>query len=58
LAHTYPLISSSVLEDGIILSSLADIGAMKLSATAGRGSKKDFFDIYELLEHYTLSELL
>jgi len=58
LAHTYPLISSSVLEDGIILSSLEDIGAMKLSAAAGRWSKKDFFDIYELLEHYTLSELL
>jgi hypothetical protein len=31
---------------------------MKLSAATGRGSKKDFFDIYELLTHYTFSELL
>ena len=31
---------------------------MKLSAAAGRGTKKDFFDIYELLQYYSLSELL
>jgi hypothetical protein len=31
---------------------------MKLSAAAGRGSKKDFFDIYELLQHFSFQDLL
>jgi hypothetical protein len=31
---------------------------MKLSACAQRGSKKDFFDIYVLLQHHTLDYLL
>jgi hypothetical protein len=35
-----------------------DIGAMKLSAIAGRGSKKDFIDFYFLLQLYKLDELL
>jgi hypothetical protein len=47
-----------VIQENIVLSSLADIGAMKLSAATSRGSKKDFFDIFELLQHFSLSELL
>jgi glutamate synthase domain-containing protein 1 len=31
---------------------------MKLAAVAGRGSKKDFIDIYFLLKEFSLSELL
>jgi len=31
---------------------------MKLAAITGRGSKKDFIDIYFLLKHYTFEELL
>ena len=38
--------------------SLEDIASMKLSAAAGRGSKKDFFDIYELLQHHSFDQLL
>ncbi len=30
---------------------------MKLDAIAGRGSKKDFYDIYFLLRHYSLLQL-
>ena len=31
---------------------------MELSAICGRGSKKDFYDIYLLLQKFTLKELL
>ena len=31
---------------------------MKLSAIAGRGKKKDFYDIYFLLRHYSLPQML
>jgi hypothetical protein len=31
---------------------------MKLSAIANRGSKKDFFDLCFLLEHYSLADLM
>jgi hypothetical protein len=30
---------------------------MKLEAIAGRGSKKDFIDLYFLLQQYTLEEI-
>lgn len=44
--------------DGIRMYSTSDIAAMKLNAILGRGVKKDFWDIYELLHHYTLEELI
>ena len=31
---------------------------MKINAIEGRGSKKDFIDIYLLLQHYSLAEIL
>jgi len=31
---------------------------MKINAIEGRGSKKDFIDVYFLLQHYSLDELL
>jgi predicted nucleotidyltransferase component of viral defense system len=47
-----------IVEDGIKLASLEDITAMKLKAIAGRGSKKDFVDIYFLLRHFSLNKML
>jgi predicted nucleotidyltransferase component of viral defense system len=44
--------------DGIRLLSVEDIAPMKLDAITGRGSKKDFYDLYFLLERYNLQELL
>lgn len=35
-----------------------DIAAMKIDAISSRGSKKDFVDIYFLMEKYRLAELL
>jgi len=44
--------------DNLRLSGLEDIAAMKLNAISGRGTKKDFIDIYFLLQHFSLSEML
>ncbi len=56
--YKYPWIDNPVEEDGIILASPKDIAAMKINAVEGRGSKKDFIDIYFLLQKYHLSEIL
>jgi hypothetical protein len=37
---------------------LPDLVAMKLNAIANRGSKKDFFDFAELLDHYPIQQML
>ncbi|MCR4659019.1 MAG: nucleotidyl transferase AbiEii/AbiGii toxin family protein [Bacteroidales bacterium] len=54
----YKWIDTPVVEEGITLSSPRDIAAMKINAVEGRGSRKDFVDIYFLLRHYSLAELL
>ena len=56
--YRYDWIDSAIEEDGIKMAGLKDIAAMKLSAIAGRGTKKDFVDIYYLLQHFTLQEML
>ena len=37
---------------------MPDIGAMKLHTICGRGKRKDFFDIYCLLQQFTWEQLL
>lgn len=54
----YSWIDAPVVEEGITLASPCDIAAMKINAVEGRGSRKDFVDIFFLLQHYSLSELL
>lgn len=44
--------------DGVRLYSSPDIAAMKINAILGRGKKKDFWDLAELLLHYKLKELI
>jgi len=53
----YPFIRTVRLEEGLRMLSVEDIAAMKLDAISGRGSKKDFFDVYYLLEYFTLDEM-
>jgi len=52
-----PVISPFLQLEDLRMWSLPDIVAMKLNAIYGRGSKKDFWDIDELLNHYTLKEM-
>lgn len=54
----YEWLEKPILEDGITLASPIDIAAMKINAIEGRGTKKDFLDIYQLLQHYTLTQIL
>ncbi len=56
--YPYPWLENIRLEDDILLANLKDIAAMKISAITGRGTKKDFIDLYFLLKHYTLKEIL
>lgn len=56
--YKYPWIDNPVEEEGMVLASPKDIAAMKINAIEGRGSKKDFIDIYFLLQKYHLSEIL
>ena len=44
--------------DEIRFYSNADIAAMKIQAILGRAKKKDFWDLFELLQHYSLSQLI
>lgn len=54
----YPWLKEPVLEDGLRLASPQDIAAMKVNAIEGRGTRKDFIDVYFLLKHFELSEIL
>jgi Nucleotidyl transferase AbiEii toxin, Type IV TA system len=54
----YPYIEPIDVVEDIRLVSIPDIVAMKLSAIARRGVKKDFWDIAELLDMYSLSEMI
>jgi len=56
--YTYPWLKPPIGTDGLKLASIADIGAMKLAAITGRGTKKDFIDIYFLLKQMSLQEML
>jgi predicted nucleotidyltransferase component of viral defense system len=38
--------------------SIADIAAMKIQAILGRAKKKDCWDLYELLQHYSLQQII
>jgi len=38
--------------------SVADVAAMKIQAILGRGKKKDFWDLHELLQHYSLQQII
>lgn len=55
--YSYPILEKASTVDGIRMASTKDIAAMKLNAIAGRGSKKDFIDLYFLLSIYSLSEM-
>ncbi len=56
--HHHPLIKKPVIEDGIRLLSIPEIMAMKIAAIMKRGVKKDFWDIAELLKHYTVEDFI
>jgi len=56
--YKYKLISKEINDENLILASIEDIGCMKLSAITGRASNKDYIDIYFILKHFSLKDLL
>jgi predicted nucleotidyltransferase component of viral defense system len=56
--YTDDFIAPVVLQDGLRLASLQDIAAMKMQAIVNSKRKKDFWDIHEFLELFTLEELI
>jgi hypothetical protein len=46
-----------VMED-IRFASLPEIAALKLNAIAGRGAKKDFWDLHELLNYFSFNQII
>lgn len=54
----YPWLQPFEEIEGIRLATLPDIAAMKLSAIARRGVKKDFWDIAELLDTFSLEQMI
>ncbi len=54
----YPWIEEPMLGDGFVLASDKDIAAMKINAIMGRGTRKDFIDLYVLLQHYSLTQIM
>ncbi len=55
--YRYGIIDEFKIFNNIRLAGLKDIAAMKLEAIAGRGSRKDFVDIFFLLQRFTLDEI-
>ncbi len=59
IRHNYPFVNQPITEEGITYLSLEDICAMKLNAIAQSGKRlKDFIDIYFLLEHFSVNQML
>jgi hypothetical protein len=59
IKHDYPLINPPLQEEGISFLSKEDIAAMKLHAIIQSGKRlKDFIDIYYLLEHLSMNEMI
>jgi predicted nucleotidyltransferase component of viral defense system len=57
-SYVYPLLEPVWVVENIGLASLLDIGLMKLDAIIGRGSRKDFYDLYMISQVISLNELL
>jgi len=56
--YNYKWLKNKMTIDNIYFATIEDIAAMKLNAIMGRGSKKDFIDLYFMLKNYTLSTLI
>jgi hypothetical protein len=56
--YPFELLERANTIDGIRLLGLKDIAAMKMEAVTNRGKKRDFTDVYFLLHHFSLEEMM
>ena len=55
--HPFKLISPVEIIDNIRMFSIEDVAAMKLFAICKRGTRKDFYDLWMLAQHFTPVQL-
>jgi hypothetical protein len=58
IAYSYPILFPFQSFLGVNVADSRDIGCMKISAIASRGTKRDFVDLFCLAQEYGLKELL
>lgn len=58
LYYTDTFIEEAIEEDGIRMATVEEIIAMKLDVIQRTGRKKDFWDIHELRNDYTIGEMI
>ena len=58
LGFPYPLLFPTESFDTVSIADARDIACMKLSAVAGRGSRRDFIDLYLLGREFGLHEIM
>ncbi len=58
LFYTDPFIRPFLMIDGLRLASLEEIAAMKIDVVSRIGRKKDFWDIHELMDIYSIEDML
>jgi len=56
--YKYPLLKKPLNEKYLKIASVEDIACMKLSAVVGRATKKDYVDLYFILQRTDLKQLL
>ena len=57
LFYTDSFIDEALIIDGLRLASIEEIIAMKLDVIVRTGRKKDFWDIHELIDDYSISDM-
>ncbi len=58
LGYAYPVLFPLLSLAGVKVADPRDIACMKISALAGRGTRRDFFDVYVAARQYGLNDLL
>ena len=58
LFYTDKFIDKTILIDGLRLASIEEIISMKMDVILRTGRKKDFWDIHELKDNYSISEMI
>ena len=58
LFYTDKFIDKTIVIDGLRLASIEEIIAMKMDVILRTGRKKDFWDIHELIDNYSISEMI
>jgi len=56
--YSYPWLQKELVIDNIRLANIIDIAAMKIAAITGRGTMKDFIDLYFILKQYSLKQII